>query len=239
MEIDVRPNSNKSKEERIERQQVQVAHPPKTNDSKPKPTAVAVKPSVGNRFKNAVFNKENLETVGDKIVSDLVIPGVQDLTTNLFQTITDIFMETVKTVIYGDDEPSYVNARNNGYRNYNAISSGGKNSSKSYGSMTRTGGNSATNYNHVRSTGFVNYALPSRIDIDKVSKYMYDVANDFDGFVSVASYYEYLIDQYDMDIEPAYTDEKWGWFENDLDRAKPRRVREGWLFDLPNPKPLD
>lgn len=230
MEIDVRPNSN--------RQQTETQKPVTTEQAKPKATvpakAVEARPSVGKRLKDAVFDKEHLENVGDKIVTDLVVPGIQDLTTNLFQTITDVFMETVKTIIYGDDRPVRVDKRN-GRTDYSAISS----KKKSYGSLTRSGGVESSGGRLSRGQGFTNYAVPSRIDIDLIQRKLYEIADDFDGFVSIASYYDILIEDFGADIDANYMDEKWGWYESDLDKAKPRRVREGWLLDLPRPKALD
>lgn len=231
MEIDVRSNSNRAPVDKVETGSAV----PASEKPKAQPKAVVARPSVGTRVKNAIFDKEHLENVGDKIVSDLVVPGIQDLTTNLFQTVTDVFMETVKTIIYGDDRPSYVDKKN-GRTDYSAISSSKK---KSYGSLTRSGGVESSGGRASRGAGFTNYAVPSRLDIDIIERKMYAIADDFDGFVSIASYYDILIEDFGADIEANYMDEKWGWFEADLDKAKPRRVREGWLYDLPRPKPLD
>ncbi len=48
--------------------------------------------------------------------------------------------------------------------------------------------------------------------------------------VSVADLYELL------GVEASYTDEKWGWV--DLRDAGIRRVRDGYLLDLPKPESL-
>lgn len=235
MDIYTQPNSNRSKIERPGGDNAVKAPAPITK-------AVEVRPTVGTRLKNAVLDKNRLENVGDKIVSDLVVPGIQDLTTNLFQTITDVFMETVKTIIYGDDIPSYVdkNRRYGGGTNYQAISSGSRSGSR-YGTMTRSNNNDTRpDYsNRYRSSGFMNYALPSRVDLDRVIRKMYDYAARFDGLVLVSTFYEILIEDYGADIDISYMDEKWGWYETDLDRAKPRRVREGYIWDLPAPKSID
>lgn len=245
MEIDVRSNSKRhggTNEKPVDKITTSIDIPktekPEVVSAKPavKVKATAVRPSVGSRIKNTILDKERLDTVGDKIVSDLVVPGIQDLTTNLFQTVTDVFMETVKTIIYGDDRPTYIDKRG-GRTDYSAISS--KKSGRSYGSLTRSGGVESSGGRMTRSSGFTNYAVPSRFDIDVIERKMYAIANDFDGFVSIASYYDILIEDFGADIEASYMDEKWGWFESDLDKAKPRRVREGWLYDLPRPKPID
>lgn len=237
MEIDVRPNSRRHGKTDIpesEKQEVVASAKPM-----PKPKAVEARQSIGDRLKNTVMDKERLEMVGDKIVSDLIWPGILDLTTNIFQTGTDIFMETVKAILYGDDRPTYVDKRGSGRTDYSAISSGRSSKKSSYGSLTRSGGVESSGGRTSRGPGFTNYAVPSRLDIDLIERKMYAIADDFDGFVSIASYYDILIEEFDADIEASYMDEKWGWFEADLDKAKPRRVREGWLYDLPRPKPID
>lgn len=48
------------------------------------------------------------------------------------------------------------------------------------------------------------------------------------GTVSVGDLYELLGE------EPAYTDEKWGW--TDLTESGIRRVRDGYLLQLPQPE---
>jgi hypothetical protein len=48
--------------------------------------------------------------------------------------------------------------------------------------------------------------------------------------VSVADLYELL------GVTSSYTDEKWGWV--DLREATIRRVRDGYLLDLPKPESL-
>lgn len=77
---------------------------------------------------------------------------------------------------------------------------------------------------------FDDIILASRIEADEVIDRLYDLLSQYE-VVTVADFYELL------GISPKYTDENWGW--TDLRGATARRVRTGFMLDLPEPSYLD
>ena len=77
---------------------------------------------------------------------------------------------------------------------------------------------------------FDDIILASRIEADEVIDRLYDLLSQYE-VVTVADFYELL------GISPKYTDENWGW--TDLRGATARRVRTGFMLDLPEPTYLD
>lgn len=72
--------------------------------------------------------------------------------------------------------------------------------------------------------------LETRAEAEEVIERLFDCVQKYQT-ATVADLYDML------GIEPAFTDDKWGWYA--LPGANARRVRDGYLLDLPAPEPLD
>lgn len=76
---------------------------------------------------------------------------------------------------------------------------------------------------------FDDIIIASRVEADAVIEKLWSLIDQYE----VAS----VKDLYDaVGIEPAYTDDKHGWV--DLSHAKTRRIKDGYLLELPRPEPL-
>lgn len=208
-EIEIKPNSERSKHERPKAEKVVSGAVTKTKEP------------LGKRIKRNVFNAENLESVGNNIVDNMIVPAIQDLVTEIFQTGVDIFMETVKSCVYGDSKGSSYHRSRDAKKNTN------------YSKISRSGGRSTEKREyHKARKSFENALLETRVDADRVKDQMIEYALHYD-FVSIADFYGFV------DMDPQYTDEHWGWYPGDIENLAIRRVRGGWMLDLPDPKPLD
>ena len=73
------------------------------------------------------------------------------------------------------------------------------------------------------------FVLSSRAEADEIIDNMYEVIESY-GTVSVANLYELL------GVATDHTDHKWGW--TSLQGAGVRRVRNGWVLNLPAAHPI-
>lgn len=206
-ETEIKPNSDRSKMEKPKAEKVVSG------------TVTKAKEPLGKRIKNNVFNAENLESVGNNIFDNMIVPAIQDLVTEIFQTGVDIFMETVKSCVYGESKRPSNSYHSTNKKNYSKISRSGKVTTEN------------REYHKARK-GFENALLETRLDADRVKDQMMEYVIQYD-FVSIADFYGFV------DIDPQYTDEHWGWYPGDIENLAVRRVRGGWMLDLPDPKPLD
>jgi hypothetical protein len=76
---------------------------------------------------------------------------------------------------------------------------------------------------------FSEIVLSTRAEAEEVIDQMFEVIERW-GEVSVADLYELL------GVAADHTDQKWGW--RNIGGATVRRVRDGFLLDLPNPEPI-
>jgi len=76
---------------------------------------------------------------------------------------------------------------------------------------------------------FREIVLDTRAEAEEVIDQLFEVVERW-GEVSVADLYELL------GVPADHTDQKWGW--RDIRGATVRRVRDGYLLDLPNPGPI-
>jgi hypothetical protein len=78
---------------------------------------------------------------------------------------------------------------------------------------------------------FEEVILPSHRDAMRVIDTMKDMAERY-GAVSVGDLYDMIGE------ESTFADEKYGWTIEDLEDARPRPVRSGFLLDMNKPQPL-
>lgn len=168
--------------------------------------------TLGHKFKDAFFNSESTANIKDYIFLEVIVPTIRDAISDAIKGSADM--------IFGGGKPTNRNSRRNNdvsHFSYSSISKDAK---------------SKTNY---RSRN------KARLDFDDIIIDNYGeavqvidllVEHTFRfGEVTVADLYDLV------GISSDYPDRKYGW--TDLSSAQPRRVRGGYLLDLPRAKLLD
>lgn len=162
-----------------------------------------------NKFLKMLFGGEPKDVMMS-LLKDTVMPSVQDL-------LYDSGRGFLDRLIFGE-------SRNDGRRN---------STRRDYGSYSRHRGSSSPRRDEPRRARpvhhFDNVVLDTRDEADSVLSRMYEFIDTY-KMVTVAELYSLV------GITAEYTDEGWGW--RDLRTATIRRVREGYLIDLPQPKEL-
>ena len=69
--------------------------------------------------------------------------------------------------------------------------------------------------------------LSSRKEASDVLTRMFEIADSYEGIVSVSEYYQLV------NVRHSFTDERYGWTENLLRRARIIQVSDGWIIKLP------
>lgn len=146
------------------------------------------------------------------VCKDIAIPAMQDL-------MFDSGRGALERLIFGETRTEH--RRNSTHRDYVGYS-------KRYGSRSTIG--SREEPRRARAVRHFNdIILETRDEADSVLSRMYDIIDTY-KMITVAELYGLV------GITAEYTDESWGW--KDLRSATIRRVREGYLIDLPQPKEL-
>ena len=183
---------------------------------KPVTTNVTEKKAKGlSKFKKRMFSDE-ASSVGESVVSDVIIPKVQGL-------IVDALKYTIDFIFYGKTGANNPNRRNG----VNGIS---------YSSFYRSSGTAtpqipANAYNRPNSIYQIkDIVFNERSEAEDVLLAMIDTIGRY-GSVTVGDFYD-MIGQHG-----SYTDLKYGW--RDLGNAAPVRSGSGWVIDFPKVIPLD
>lgn len=185
-------------------------------------SVVQRKRSLGKRFHDTFLGGDS-RSVGQYIVVDVLVPATKDL-------IHDIVTSYVERMLFPDAARG-VSTR----RRPSSAPSVGRINYGSSSSTIRRDPREETRPRHVSHTArsrhqFGEIILEKRVEAEEVLDRMYEQLRDY-GSVSVA-------DLYDMvDVTSEFTDNKWGWL--DLDTAKVRYTRDGYLLDLPRPVDFD
>lgn len=174
----------------------------------------------GKRF-TETFVGGDARNVVQYVLFEVLVPAAKD-------TIADAVSQGVERMIFGEARSP---SRRTGYR------PGGSSSYVSYnkfGSSKRDprdrdeprGLSRQARTNHQ----FDEILLATRAEAETVIERLYDLVNEYE-LATVADLLELVGET------PSYTDGKWGW--DDMHGATVRRVREGYLLDLPKTKPVD
>jgi hypothetical protein len=176
------------------------------------------KKSPGRRAKEFFFGGD-ARSAGSHIWTDLLVPAVKDMLVHSGQ-------EYIEMMIWGGDR-SRVRGRG-------PVSRAGVRlvhtayDQASRGAM-RPDPRVALSRQQRANFDFDDIIIPSRVEAEAVIDGLWKLIDQY----QVAS----VKDLYDaIGIEPAYTDHNFGWV--DLTYAKARRVKDGYLLDLPRPEPL-
>ena len=169
------------------------------------------RPGLGRQIKES-FTGDSLQSVAEYVVIDVAVPAAKSM-------ITDMFKEGIERVMWGDSgsrrttgvSPTMRIAATN-YTRYAApaIKSGARELSA-----------------RARSThDFEEIVLDTREEAANVIDKLNDLIEEYE----VAT----VADLYDLaGYTSEFTDQKWGW--TDIRGAQVRRIREGFLIELPRP----
>jgi len=186
------------------------------------------KPTIISRLKE-MFGGADGKGVLEYVIVDVAAPALRDL-------VADALSEGIQRMIFGnrDDDDRRGSSRNRGHGGY----SGGRGGERPYVSHTPyhnasrrddsyRGGSDRTPR---RGHDIVEIVLDNRQDAEDA---LFELRNALDRYrnVSIGDLYGIV----DIDRTPA--DESYGWFN--LRYASVRKVRDGYLLDLPKPEPLN
>lgn len=160
------------------------------------------------------FTGDDVQSVGSFVLFEVALPTVKTL-------ISDVVSQGIERLLFGGAP---------------ARSSGGTRSHTSYNRMY--GGGSSIRKDEPRSISrqarathdFREVVLPSRGDAEAVIDQLTALIDQYD-VATVSDMYQLV------GISGTFTEEKWGW--TDLRAASVRRIRDGYLLDLPRPMALD
>lgn len=181
------------------------------------------KPGLGKRIKES-FGGQDLKSVGLYLLLDVVIPSTRDL-------LFDLVKEGAHRSIYGDT----------GRRSSPGTSSilGGANKVRtSYSTMSSAlSGNRRSGDTNITSRqrsqfDFSGLVLDDRTMAQEVLERMTDAIEEF-GVVTVGDFYDL------MEVTGnGFTDRSFGWDATTFRTADIKKVREGWILEMADPRPL-
>lgn len=202
---DYKANSHKVREEQKSKEVVK-------KDIQPVAKAKTKKKSEVKKFAD-VFIAEDITSVKDYIVNDVLIPAAK-------KAISDIITNGVDMILYGEAK-GRDRRRDGGSRvSYTKYYDRDRDRDRDYDrSRTRR---SVYDYDDI--------ILDTRGEAEDVLNRMDDLIDAY-GMVSVADLYDLV------GISGNYTDNKYGW--TNLRNAEVRRTRDGYLLKLPKALPFD
>lgn len=174
-------------------------------------------PSFAKKTKAAMFANDAKE-VGSYILWDLIIPALK-------QTISDVVTGGVERALFGDSAPRRSNRTN--YSSYSTRVSYSNTRMGEYNSPTEPARRLSSRAR--RSFDFSEILLEDRSEAIEVIERLRDILDKY----STAT----VADLYDLcGISTKYTDQNWGWTRlEDLRDASYRRVRNGYILQIPEP----
>lgn len=177
------------------------------------------KKSFLNKAMNAIMGDDDVKSVKDYILFDVLIPALKG-------TITDMITGGIEMALYGEQRSirSRSNIRRSGPRSYTSYNS-------YYHSKGSTNNRRDSFGRRERAThSFDDIIFATRGEAETVLSHLSDLTIDYDA-ASVADFYELA------GITPEFTDDKYGW--TNLRDAMTERTRAGYVLRLPPPRPLD
>lgn len=199
-DMDLKPNSHKYKEEQ-QNQENRVQKVVKgSTKTKPK--------SKVHKFTDT-FLSEDVDSVKEYVVSNIMIPAFKKL-------VSDIVRDGIDMLLYGESGRRKDGCGNSDYVSYSRYYDRKDDRHSEPRARTRF------DYNDI--------IFETRGDAERVRSQMMDIIDTY-GFVTVA-------DLYDLsDLDAPYTSNKYGW--RSLRSAESVRGRDGYLLKLPKALPID
>lgn len=177
------------------------------------------KKSLFKRFAD-IFIGGDSKSVVQYVFSEVLIPQAKDM-------ITEAASSGFERLIYGESRPSrrpgtYTNpARPTNYTRY-AV--------RGNNPIGRAGADDRRHLHQPRTQSVDDILLATRVEAETVLDRLYDLLKEYET-ASVADLYSLV------GLSSNYTDQKWGW--TDLHGSQVRRVRDGYILELPKTVSLD
>lgn len=172
------------------------------------------KKGMGRRIADT-FTGEDFGSVRQYVIFDVAVPALKSL-------ISDMVSQGIERTLFGDSRPR--GGGGSGARvSYNRMYGGGntRRDESRRPAMSQRG----------RAThDFAEIIIGTRAEAETVLDTLIECLDKYD-VVTVAELYDAV------GITGSFSDDKWGW--NDLRQAGVRRVRDGYLLELPAPMVLD
>ena len=160
-----------------------------------------------------VFLSDDIDNVKDYVFFDVVVPAIKE-------AIVNAITGGVEMIFFGNS--SSRSMRREGGKSYVSYSSYYKSDNSNNRRDSSANRRARGNYSPVE--------VDSRAEGEEILSNLVDFAIDY-GQATVADLYELA------GLSSNFTDNTWGWV--DLSTASVKRVRNGYLIDLPNPELLD
>ena len=169
------------------------------------------------RFREVFFG-DDARSVASYVAQDVLLPAAKDM-------ISDAVTQTVERILFGDSSPARRSTSRSSNASYTPYHRASANYKKSNGTNDRRGDRRKR-----ASHDFDDIEFDSRAEAEVVLDRLYDLVNDYD--------YATVSDLYDLvGIDAKFTDENYGWY--DLRGSTIRRIRSGYILDLPKPEVLE
>lgn len=169
------------------------------------------------RFREVFFG-DDARSVASYVAQDVLLPAAKDM-------ISDAVTQTIERILFGDSSPARRSTSRSSNASYTPYHRASANYKKSNGTSDRRGDRRKR-----ASHDFDDIEFDSRAEAEVVLDRLYDLVNDYD--------YATVSDLYDLvGIDAKFTDENYGWY--DLRGSTIRRIRSGYILDLPKPEVLE
>lgn len=178
------------------------------------------KKGLGDRLKEA-FVGEDGKSVFQHVLWDVLIPSAKDM-------VADAGIEAINRSLYRDGRGGRRSVMTN-YAARSAVSTMASKVNYSTSSLIRDPRDKPRTQTPAPTQGRVDFQdviLSTRVEADSVIMKLNEFIEQFEQ-AKVADLFELL------GVTSEWTDERFGW--TDLSGARPRKVLEGYLLDLPNP----
>jgi hypothetical protein len=182
------------------------------------------KKTLGTRIRE-MFTGSDADSVKEYIIQDVLVPALKDM-------ISDATSGGIDRILYKDSHRHARRSRRGDFGRdshtaYNKAFSSGPRQSRYDDPRDRPRPQHSARR---RSNELEEVILATRAEAEEVLDRMYALLERYDA-TSVSDLNELL------GLTGQYTDDKWGWL--DLRGSGVRRIREGYLLELPEPQPLD
>lgn len=175
---------------------------------------------LGKRFVESFFSGEAPKSVMGYVVAEVLIPAAKDM-------IRDAGQEALDRILYrngGDGGSRSRRRRDSPYVSYDRYASN-KTTVRRDDPRERPSLSNRARAMH----DFDEIVIPTRAEANEIIDRMYDRLKRYEQ-VTLAEFYKFTGNT------PEYTDENWGW--TDLRGVEPKKVRDGFIVDLPRPEHL-
>lgn len=163
------------------------------------------------------FTGDDVQSVGTYILFDVIMPAAKTM-------ISDAVSQGIERMLFGDGARRSSSKSSTGHTSYNRMYNAGS-SSREPRSNDRTLSPRGRN-----TLEFDEVILETRGEAEEVMDLLVDLLHKYD-VVTVSDLYD------SVGVSGSYTNDKWGW--TSLKGASIRRIRAGYLIDLPRPEAID